>query len=175
MQKPWPLVPASSGGLKITGQHSIEGYNCTMSLCQESKPNPTPVVMLCLSGLLRNQNSRQSLHANTLSRGKEAKVKNGGRRVGEGGKQTQRGMFQSCPQPHKKHCQLLTHVWFLGEAERIAMPQDSLSGTESTRTLSVSSFPSPVSHWSRFAPWGLNSPTLPGLLPAADWGRPEPP
>lgn len=54
------------------------------------------------------------------------------------------------------------------------MPQDSLSETESTRTLSVSSFPSPVSHWSRFAPWGLNSPTLPGLLPAAGWGRPEP-
>lgn len=47
--------------------------------------------MLCLSGLLRNQNSRQSLHANTLSRGKEAKVKNGGRRVGEGGQAHSKG------------------------------------------------------------------------------------
>lgn len=47
--------------------------------------------MLCLGGFLRNQNSRQSLHANTLLRGKVAKVKNRGQRVGERGQANSKG------------------------------------------------------------------------------------
>lgn len=40
-----------------------------------------------------------------------------GREWGRGGEQIQRGMLQSCPQPHKKHCQLLSYAWCLGKAE----------------------------------------------------------
>ena len=58
-----------------------KSFNFTLSLCRESNPNQTPVIVLCAGGFLRNQNSRQSLHANTFWKGKAAKVKNRGQRV----------------------------------------------------------------------------------------------
>lgn len=120
VQKHWPLILAFSGGLKITGQNEIgqnlRAINCTLSLCGESNPNPILVIVLCLE-FFRNLNARQSLHASTLPMGKAAKRRTEGREWGRGGEQIQRGMLQSCPQPHKKHCQLLSYAWCLGEAE----------------------------------------------------------
>lgn len=94
VQKHWPLVLAFSGGLKITGQNEIgqnlRAINCTLSLCGESNPNSTLVIVLCLE-FFRNLNVRQSLHANTLPMGKAAKRKNRGQRVGEGRRANSKG------------------------------------------------------------------------------------
>lgn len=153
--KHWPLAFAFSGDLKITGQNEIgqnlRTINCTLSLCCESNPNPTLVIVLCLE-FYRNLNARQSLHANTLPMGKTAKRKNRGQRVGEGRRANSKGHVTELSTasqetlPVAQLCMMSGKGW---ELRTVCMGQkgQGLYLSAPSHLLSLTGLPSPYRLW----------------------------
>lgn len=132
-----------------------------------SNPN---AITLCLGGSLRNQKSRRSLYAHTLLNGKVSETQ---RAVhwGWSARDLKRACCRAVHSLTRNTASfLVTHdIW--KRLGRITMPQNNLSETERTTTLSLSSFPAPVSHCSKLTPWGMNFPLFPGLLAAGGEAR----